>query len=136
MTRKSAFEKYKIIQFYLDDITSLSSIARETGISIRTLHRWVNQYLKNGLDGLKSKSRDDKGCYRALSENLAQVIEGLTLQKPKRTVAAIHRQIVRHTQDNNLQIPSYAVVSKIVNNISPDLISLAHDGRETIPTKI
>ncbi len=128
MTRKSAFEKYKIIQFYLDDITSLSSIARETGISIRTLHRWVNHYLRKGLDGLKSKSRDDKGCYRALSENLAQVIEGLTLQKPKRTVAAIHRQIVRHAQDNNLQIPSYAVVSKIVNNISPDLISLAHDG--------
>lgn len=128
MTRKNAFEKYKIIQSYLEDITPLASIARETGISIRSLHRWVNQYLKNGLDGLKSKSRDDKGCYRTLSENLVQVIEGLTLQKPKRTVAAIHRQIVRHTQDNNLPIPSYAVVSKIVNNISPDLVSLAHDG--------
>jgi putative transposase len=27
-----------------------------------------------------------------------------------------------------LPIPSYAIVSKIINNISPDLISLAHDG--------
>jgi putative transposase len=46
--------------------------------------------LENGLEGLKLKIRNDKGRYRELSENLAQVIEGLALQKPKRTVAAIH----------------------------------------------
>ncbi len=128
MITKSAFGKYKVIQPYLEDTVSLTSIAKETAVSIRSLHRWINQYKTNGLDGLQSKSRDDKGCYRELSENLIQAIEGLALQKPKRTVAAIHRQIARHTQDNNFPIPSYAVVSKIINNISPDLISLAHDG--------
>lgn len=128
MIMKSAFGKYKVIQSYLEDKMTLTTIAKETGISIRSLHRWVHQYKTNGLDGLQSKSRDDKGCYRELSENLIHAIEGLALQKPKRTVATIHRQISRHTQDNNLPIPSYAVVSKIINNISPALISLAHDG--------
>ncbi|HBD7140726.1 TPA: DDE-type integrase/transposase/recombinase [Legionella pneumophila] len=128
MSRKSAFDKFKVIQSYLEDKATLTSIAKNSGVSIRSLHRWVEQYKVNGLDGLKSKSRNDKGSYRELTENLAQVIEGLALKKPKRTVAAIHRQIVRHTKDNNLPIPSYAVVSKIINNLSPDLISLAHDG--------
>ncbi|HAU3594268.1 TPA: DDE-type integrase/transposase/recombinase [Legionella pneumophila] len=128
MGSKCAFEKFKIIQPYLEDKITLASIAKNTRISIRTLHRWIKQYKENGLEGLKLKIRNDKGSYRELSENLAQVIEGLALQKPKRTVAAIHRQIVRYAQDNRLPIPSYAIVSKIINNISPDLISLAHDG--------
>lgn len=128
MGSKCSFEKFKIIQPYLEDKTTLASIAKDTRISIRSLHRWIKQYKENGLDGLKIKIRNDKGSYRELSENLAQVIEGLALQKPKRTVAAIHRQIVRYAQDNRLPIPSYAIVSKIINNISPDLISLAHDG--------
>ena len=128
MSSKCAFEKFKIIQPYLEDKTTLASIAKETRISIRSLHRWLNQFKKNGLDGLKLKVRDDKGSYRELSEGLVQIIEGLALQKPKRTVAAIHRQIVRHAQDNGWPIPSYAVVSKVINNISPDLISLAHEG--------
>jgi len=128
MSKKSAFDKFKVIQLYLEDKATLISIAKDSGISIRSLHRWIDQYKVHGLDGLKSKARNDKGCHRQLTENLAQVIEGLALQKPKRSIAAIHRQIVRHTKDNGLPIPSYAVVSKIVNNISPDLISLAHEG--------
>ncbi|STX83919.1 Uncharacterised protein [Legionella donaldsonii] len=128
MSRKSAFDKFKVIQLYLEDKATLISIAKDSGISIRSLHRWIDQYKVNGFDGLKSKARNDKGSHRELTENLAQVIEGLALQKPKRTIAAIHRQIVRHAKDNGLPIPSYAVVSKIINNISPDLISLAHDG--------
>ncbi|HGO6693938.1 TPA: Mu transposase C-terminal domain-containing protein [Legionella pneumophila] len=128
MVSKCSFEKFKIIQPYLEDKTTLASIAKNTHISIRSLHRWIKQYKENGLEGLRLKVRNDKGSYRELSENLVQVIEGLALQKPKRTVAAIHRQIVRYAQDNKLAIPSYATVSKIINNISPDLISLAHDG--------
>ena len=128
MNTKSAIDKFKINQSYLEDLSTLTAIARNTGISIRSLHRWVNQYHTNGLEGLKVKIRTDKGCYRRLSENLVQVIEGLALQKPKRTVSAIHRQIVRYALDNKLPAPSYATVSKIVNNISPDLVSLAHEG--------
>lgn len=135
MGRKSAFEKFKIIQSYLEDKATLISIANNTGISIRSLHRWVNQYNENGLDGLKLKIRNDKGSYRELSDNLVQVIEGLALQKPKRTVAAIHRQMVRYAQDSKLQPPSYALVLKVVNGISPDLISLAHEGIKSYQQK-
>lgn len=128
MSRKNVIGKFKVIQSYLEDRSTLTSIAKDTGISIRSLHRWVNQYHVNDLDGLQVKIRNDKGRYRGISENLAQVIEGLALQKPKRTKAAIHRQIVCYARENKLPIPSYAIVSKVINNISPDLVSLAHDG--------
>ena len=135
MAIKTALDKFKVIQLYLEDKATLTSIAKVTGISIRSLHRWVSQYNENGLDGLKLKARYDKGIYRDLSENLVQVIEGLALQKPKRTVAAIHRQILRHAQDNKLPSPSYAIVLKVVNSISPDLISLAHEGIKSYQQK-
>ncbi|HAT9262581.1 TPA: DDE-type integrase/transposase/recombinase [Legionella pneumophila subsp. pneumophila] len=128
MPRKEAIDKFQIIHPYLNKTSTLISISKTTGVSIRSLHRWVNQYHKNGLEGLKSKPRKDKGCYRVLPENIVQMIEGMALQKPKRTVTSIHRQITIYAQNNKLPIPSYSFVSKIINEISPDLISLAHDG--------
>ena len=94
MSKKSAFDKFKVIQLYLEDKATLISIAKDSGISIRSLHRWIDQYKVHGLDGLKSKARNDKGCHRQLTENLAQVIEGLALQEPKRSVAAIIPKIM------------------------------------------
>lgn len=128
MTIKTPIDKFKIIQPYLDKTSTLISISENGGISIRSLHRWVNQYKKNGLEGLKSKPRKDTGCYRDLPLNLVHMIEGMALQKPKRTVASIHRQIALYADNNKLSVPSYSLVSKIVNKISPDLITLAHDG--------
>ena len=56
------------------------------------------------------------------------MIEGLALQKPRCSIASIHRQITNYSKDNNLSLPSYAVISKIINNMSPDLMILAHEG--------
>lgn len=128
MGKINSLGRFKIIQPYLDDKVTLTSISRDTGISIRNLHRWVKQYNEQGLDGLQTKPRSDRGIYRTISKDLEKAIEGLALKKPRRSVAAIHRQIIRHAQENNLPIPSYAVVSKIIKNISPDLVTLAHEG--------
>lgn len=128
MGKITSLKRFKIIQPYLDDKLTLISISRDTGISIRNLHRWVKHYHEQGLDGLQTKSRNDRGSYRTISKDLEKAIEGLALQKPRRSVAAIHRQIIQHAQDNNLPVPGYAVVSKIINNISPDLVTLAHEG--------
>lgn len=46
---RTTFNKYLIIKLYLEEETSLSSIAISNKIAIRTLQRWVAQYKKDGL---------------------------------------------------------------------------------------
>ncbi|KTC69547.1 Mu transposase C-terminal domain-containing protein [Legionella bozemanae] len=135
MTKKNAIYKFKIIQPYLDNISTLTFISEDKEIPIRSLHRWVNQYKNNGLKGLEQKRWRDKGQYRQLSDNLVNIIEGLVLQKQKRTVASIHRQILLYAQDHKLPKPSYGVVAKIIKNIPPDLICLARDGTKSYQQK-
>jgi len=135
MPRKSALDKFTLLQPYLDKTSTLISISEQTGIAIRNLHRWVNQYHQYGLEGLKPKPRKDKGIYREFPEDLIKMIEGLALQKPKRTVASIHRQITHYAQNLKLAIPSYPTVFKIINKISPDLMSLAHEGTQSYQQK-
>lgn len=135
MSTKIPIDKFKIIQPYLDKTSTLISISKNAGVSIRSLNRWVNQYNQNGLEGLKSKSRKDKGGYRNLPENLVHMIEGMALHKPKRTVASIYRQVIIYARSNELTIPSYSTVYKIINKISPDLITLAHDGSKSYQQK-
>ena len=128
MVKINSIDKFKTIQPYLENNVTLTFISKNSGIAIRTLHRWVQQYKENGLDGLVFKGRNDKGCYRTLSENLIHMVEGLALQKPKRSIAAIHRQLVVYSKDNNQPPPSYSIISKIINNMSPALMTLAHEG--------
>lgn len=128
MNKKSALDKFIIIQPYLKNDTTLVSIAKSSGHSIRNLHRWVNQYQEKGLEGLMVKSRSDKSNHRVLSEKTIQMIEALVLQKPKRSKATIHRLIVGYSKENQLPIPSYSTVSNVINNIPADLRVLAHEG--------
>lgn len=82
MTR-TAFNKYLIIKPYLEEETSLSSIAINNKIAIRTLQRWVAQYKKDGLESLNRKQRSDLGKYRKITEQTKGIIEGLFLHKKK-----------------------------------------------------
>ena len=131
MSINNALDRFKVIQPFLDNQTTLISISQSTRHSIRTLHRWVNQYRQHGLEGLKIKSRSDKATRRVVTKSLVGLIESLALQKPKRTKASIHRQIASYANDNHLPIPSYSTVSNIINTIPQDLISLAHDGAKS-----
>ena len=49
----SALDRYKIIHPFLDGQTTLSNLAKEQTIQLRTLRRWVQQYRKNGIKGLE-----------------------------------------------------------------------------------
>jgi len=128
MSPNKALVKFKIIEPYLNEGESLTSISKQKDIAIRSLHRWVSLYKKYGFDGLKPKSRSDKGCYRKIPIQMVNMIEGLALHKNKKSMASIHRQISHYAKENALPIPSYAIVAKIVNNIPTDLNVLAHDG--------
>ncbi|WP_244946958.1 helix-turn-helix domain-containing protein [Legionella israelensis] len=117
MSQNKALVKFKIIEPYLNGDESLTSISKQKDIAIRSLHRWVSLYKKYGFDGLKPKSRRDRGCYRKIPEQMVNMIEGLALNKNKKSMASIHRQISHYAKENALPIPSYAVIAKIVNNI-------------------
>lgn len=123
-----AINKFKIIQPYLNGQVTIAALSEETKISPRSLHRWVAEYKKIGLDGLKTKTRSDKGHHRNLSEDLINLIVAMALQKPKRTITSIYRTVKQYCHDKTLPLPSYAVVYKIIYKLPCDLVTLAHDG--------
>ena len=95
---------------------------------MRTLHRWVRKYLDHGLVGLVRKERADRGTPRALDPTLLKVIEGLALRKPQPTATFVHRQAIKLAAQNGWDAPSYAAVYKVIRNLDPALVSLAHEG--------
>ena len=126
--RSSALARFRLIRPFLEDGIPLTTSAAEHGVSVRTLRRWVCRYHTQGLPGLMRKARTDQGQRRSLPPLLQQVIEGLALQTPRRTAAAIHREAVRICREQDWPLPSYSTVKRIVTTLAPALTTLAHEG--------
>jgi putative transposase len=126
--RAQALAHFHLIRLFLDDGVPLTHIATFHRLSVRTLRRWVQQYRAHGLAGLSKAPRKDQGQRRSLTPELQRIIEGLALQKPRRTVATIHREAVRISREHHWTPPSYSTVQRIVQNLSPQLTTLAHEG--------
>jgi putative transposase len=126
--RTHALEHFRLIRPFLEDGVPLTQIAAVHQLSVRTLRRWVQQYRLHGLAGLIRAARKDKGQRRSVMAHLQQVIEGLALQKPRRTVAQIHRETARISRERNWTPPSYSTIKRIVRQIDPALTTLAHEG--------
>ncbi len=119
--RVEALRHFQIIRPFLEDGVPLTHIATEQQLQLRTLRRWVQHYRAQGLSGLIHKSRKDKGEKRAVTGKLQQLIEGLALQKPRRTMATIHREVTRITKEQGGTPPSYSTIQRIVGQTSPGL---------------
>lgn len=126
--RAQALEHFHLIRPFLEDGVPLTHVAALHQLSIRTLRRWAEQYRAQGLAGLMRAPRKDQGKRRALTPQLQQVIEGLALQKPRRTVATIQREAARISRERNWTPPSYSTVERIVRQIDPALMTFAHQG--------
>jgi putative transposase len=109
-------------------IYTLTQIAGEHQMLIRTLRRWVQRYRADGLVGLARPTRKDKDQRRAVTAQMQQFIEGLALEKPRRTVATIHREVVKVAKAREWKTPSYSTVERIVQQLDPALMTLAHEG--------
>lgn len=97
-------------------------------LPLQTARRWVARYREMGLVGLARGSRSDKGQHRQLSHELVQLIEGLALQKPPLSKAAIHRRVQEWATVADQPYSSYTMVSNIINGLAPGLVMLAHEG--------
>src|SRR5690242_3537935 len=90
--REQAFTRFQILQPFLEGQTSLTALAQNQTVTLRTLQRWVTRYRATGLVGLARQRRTDRG-QRQLEPVVQRLIEGLALQKTKPSAAAIHRQV-------------------------------------------
>ena len=126
--RLEALKRFHLLRPFLEDGVPLTHVATQHQIQIRTLRRWVAQYRSFGLVGLVRRPRNDQGQRRAVSPDLQQVIEGLALQKPRRTLATIQREAARIAKEKEWTAPSYSTIQRIVSELDPSLLTLAHEG--------
>ncbi|MBM3956674.1 MAG: DDE-type integrase/transposase/recombinase [Gemmatimonadetes bacterium] len=64
-----------------------------TMVSVDTLLAWAARYRTGGFAALAPKARQDRGCSRALTPQLAELIERLKRENPHRTGATLLREL-------------------------------------------
>jgi len=126
--RTEALKRFHLIRPFLEDDVPSTQLATHAHLPVRTLSRWVQRYRARGLLGLVHSRRSDQGVRRSVSPCLQQAIEGLSLQKPRRTIATIHREVARVCQEQGWKTPSYSTIERIVQHLDPALITFAHQG--------
>ena len=125
--RALALERFRMIKPYLDGEVSLVQVIKQHGLALRTARRWVQQYREHGLAGLSRKLYEGKGRAR-MSAELRQAIEGMALQNPRLSVAAIHRKTAAVARRLGEPAPSYSTVYLVVSTLPASLVTLAHEG--------
>src|SRR5436305_9409023 len=126
--RTQAYARFALLRPALEGQVSQTQLAREQHLSLSTMQRWIKQYREKGLAGLANAKRSDKGKSRRLPEQAVRLVEGLALQTPPRSMAAIHRQLVTIAGEQGWKPPSYDRVRQIIKALSPALVTLAHQG--------
>ncbi len=127
--RVQAFERLTMIRPALEKEISQAQVARTHHLAPSTVQLWIKRYREKGLAGLANHvARSDKGTSRKLPETAIQLIEGLALQKPPRSMASIHRQVTTIAQEQGWKPPSYERVRQIIKELDPALVTFAHRG--------
>ena len=127
--RAQALERFTIIRPALEEGVSRAQVARTYQIAPSTVQLWIKRYREKGLAGLANNvARSDKGKSRKLPETAIQLIEGLALQTPPRSMAAIHRQVATIAKEQGWKLPSYDRVRHIIKGLDPALVTFAHQG--------
>jgi putative transposase len=105
--RAQALERFTIIRPALEDGVSQAQVARTSKKAPSTIRLWIKRYREKGLAGLANNvSRSDKGTSRTLEDTAIRLIEGLALQTPPRSMAAIHRQVTALAKEQGWKPPS------------------------------
>lgn len=128
--RRQAMIRFAVLRPHLEGDTPLARTARDAGVPIRTVERWLTRYRRDGLVGLTRRVRDDAGIHR-LPPDLVRLIEGMGLKKPASSAALIHRRIVKVAEAKGWPSPSYGTVHAILAQLDPAMVCLALDGPAT-----
>ncbi|WP_243400669.1 helix-turn-helix domain-containing protein [Arthrobacter sp. Bz4] len=121
-------ERWKVLRLHVEDQISLAALARETGISTRTLQRWLRLYRAGGAGALDLGPRADAGT-RRVDPEMVRFIEGLALTKPRPRMATLHRLAAAEAGRRGAPAPSYRRRS-VIPFASP--VAETHTGTATI----
>ncbi|MBF4592096.1 helix-turn-helix domain-containing protein [Curtobacterium sp. VKM Ac-1395] len=119
--------RWRILRLHVEDQISLTALARESGVPLRTLAGWLARYRKAGAAGLDTSRRSDSG-QRHTPPELIRLIEGLALSRPRPSVATLHRLVAERAANEGTTAPSYSTVRRIIQGLDPAMITLALDG--------
>jgi putative transposase len=123
--RVEAYARFETLRPALEEGVSQAQVARINHLSKSTVQRWMTRYREQGL---ATTARKDKGKSRRLPQTAIQLVEGLALQTPPRSAAAIHRQVAAIAKEQGWKPPCYERVRQIIKNLSPALVTYAHQG--------
>jgi putative transposase len=129
--KEQAYECYLLLRPCLEEGVPQTEVARQHQFSPATIQRRVKRYREMGLAGLVRLPRSDQGDRRLLPQECIELIEGLALQKPPRSIANIHRRITALAPQYGWPIPSYGCVYQIIRALPAALLTYAHDGPVT-----
>src|SRR5882672_6135190 len=104
--RQEAMRRFAVLRPHLNDGVPLPEAARDAGVPLRSVQRWLARYRATGLAGLVRAKRSDTGN-RKLPAELAEVIEGMALRQPRPSVAAMHRRMREIATKRPWTPPSY-----------------------------
>mgnify|MGYP001964691213 FL=1 len=121
-----AIERYRILEPHLADGVPLADLARAGTVSDRTLQRWLGRYRAEGLAGLASLPRGDRGRLH-LPDHLVRLARDRAIKRPRPPVAAIHRKMQELAVAEGHRAPSYSSVARIVRTIPVSQITVASD---------
>lgn len=124
--RDEAMNRFCILKPHLENSVSLTDVAKNAGVSLRTAERWLARYKKDGLAGLARKVRSDEGSHK-ISTEITKIVEGMALQKPRPSIVSIHRKICDIATKNKWRAPSYTTVQTIIGNLNPAMVTLSQD---------
>lgn len=125
--RHQAMTRFAVLRPHLEEDVPLARAARDVGVPIRTVQRWLTRFRRDGLAGLARRIRDDAGTHR-LPPGLVMLIEGMRLKKPRSSAASIHRRAAKLAKAEGWPVPSYGTVHAILAQIDPAMVTLALDG--------
>lgn len=78
--------------------------SRRTSVSPDTLSLWVRRYREGGFEALAPKPRQDRGLSRAITPQLADLIERLKRENPHRTGVTLLRELALSSDQNSLPL--------------------------------
>jgi LuxR family maltose regulon positive regulatory protein len=112
-----AFQRFRIIQPFLEGHIPLTRIVQEHPISLRTARRWVHHYREAGLVGLIRSTRSDRGTRRALSPQMEKFVLELLWREQQAPIAAVYRRILSKATEQGWPAPSYSRVYALARSL-------------------
>jgi putative transposase len=108
---------------------TLAARAEAVGVSLRTLREYHTRFRRDGLIGLATRPRIDKGKHHALSSHMTQVVESLRLTMRDATIRSVYERACEYAATIGEMAPSIHQVRAICAQI-PAPVRLLADGRE------